>query len=271
MKKILAAATALVMMISASGCGKQDTEIQVFAAASLNGALTEIAENYNQTNPTRININADSSGTLLTQIEEGYDCDIFFSAATKQMNKLEEDGLVIDGTREDLLKNKLVLITQSDSDTTVASLNDLKNAKSIALAGGSVPAGKYTRQALTALGILNPTEDVSKITTEEVSKALGGVEISEQSNVSKVLTAVAEGSCEVGTVYYSDTYGYEDKVRILEEVDEGLTGKVVYPICQVENKNADKAEAKAAKEFFDYLKTDDAKQVFEKYYFELNN
>ena len=74
---------------------------------------------------------------------------------------------------------------------------------------------------------------MSKITTQEVSEALGGVEISEQDNVSKVLTAVTEGACEVGTTYYSDTYGYEDKVKILETVGYDLTGDVIYPICRV--------------------------------------
>ncbi len=100
-----------------------------------------------------------------------------------------------------------------DSGTKVTGLENLKDAKSIALAGGSVPVGKYTRQALVNLGTLKTTGEVDAITTDQVSQALGGVEISEEDNVSKVLTAVAEGSCEVGTTYYSDTYGYEDKLE----------------------------------------------------------
>ena len=152
----------------------------------------------------------------------------------------------------------------------MTGLADLKNAGSIALAGGSVPVGKYTRQALVNLGILGETEDVSKITTQEVSEALGGVEISEQDNVSKVLIAVTEGSCEVGTTYYSDTYGYEDKVEILEQVSYDLTGNVIYPICLVENKEADAAQTKAAEEFLAYVLSDEAKEVFESYYFDTN-
>ena len=96
------------------------------------------------------------------------------------------------------------------------------------------------------------------------------MEISEQSNVSKVLTAVAEGSCEVGTTYYSDTYGYEDKLGILEKVSYGLTGNVIYPICRIKNEEAEEQQAKAAEEFCQFLLSDEAKTVFEAYYFDTN-
>lgn len=255
---------------SAGGPGEsEETEIQVFIAASLNTVMTELAGKFNETHPNvKITYNADSSGTLLTQIEEGYECDIFFSAAQKQMDQLEEDGLVVDGTRQDVLNNQVVVVTLKDSGTKVKGLESLKDAQSIALAGGSVPVGKYTRQALVNLGILEKTDDVSTITTEQVSKALGGVEISEQDNVSKVLTAVAEGSCEVGTTYYSDTYGYEDDLEILETVSYDLTGDVIYPIARVVNEEADDAQNQAADEFMEYVLSDEAKEIFEAYYFD---
>lgn len=248
---------------------KEETEIQVFIAASLNTVMTELAQHYEKEHPeVKITYNADGSGTLLTQIEEGYECDIFFSAAQKQMDQLEADGLIVDGTRKNVVNNQVVLLTRKDSGTEVTGLEDLDKAKSIALAGGSVPVGKYTREALVSLGILPETEDVSKIRTEEVSKALGGVEISEQDNVSKVLIAVTEGSCEVGTTYYSDTYGYEDQVKVLQTVSYDLTGNVIYPICQVENKEADDAQKEAAAEFLEYVVSDEAKAIFESYYFD---
>lgn len=247
----------------------EETEIQVFIAASLNTVMTELAGKFHETHPNvKITYNADSSGTLLTQIEEGYECDIFFSAAQKQMDQLEEDGLVAEGTRQNVVNNQVVVVTLKDSGTKVKDLESLKDAQSIALAGGSVPVGKYTRQALVNLGILEKTDDVSTITTGQVSEALGGVEISEQDNVSKVLTAVAEGSCEVGTTYYSDIYGYEDDLEILETVSYDLTGDVIYPIARVVNEEADDAQNQAAAEFMKYVLSDEAKEIFEAYYFD---
>lgn len=249
----------------------EETEIQVFIAASLNTVMTELAEMYNEEHPeVKITYNADSSGTLLTQIEEGYECDIFFSAAQKQMDQLEEDGLVVDGTRANVVNNQVVVVTLKDSGTKVTGLENIGDAENIALAGGSVPVGKYTRQALVNLGILESVDDVSTITTEQVSEALGGVEISEQDNVSKVLAAVVEGSCEVGTTYYSDTYGYEDDLDILETVSYDLTGNVIYPIAQVFNEEADDAQTKAAEDFLKFILSDEAKAVFDAYYFDTN-
>ncbi len=94
------------------------------------------------------------------------------------------------------------------------------------------------------------------------------MEISEQDNVSKVLLAVAEGSCEVGTTYYSDTYGYEEELDILQTVSYNLTGNVIYPIAQVVNKEADEAQIKAAEDFLAYILSDEAEEVFQSYYFD---
>ena len=292
-KRILAMMLALAMVVGLVGCGgssaskdtkeetkteetaktddAEETEIQVFIAASLNTVMTELAEEYNKEHPeVKITYNADSSGTLLTQIEEGYECDIFFSAAQKQMDQLEKDGFVVDGTRANVVNNQVVVVSLKDSGTKVTGLENLNEASSIALAGGSVPVGKYTRQALVNLGTLNKVDDVSTITTQEISDALGGVEISEQDNVSKVLSAVVEGSCEVGTTYYSDTYGYEDKLDILQKVSYDLTGNVIYPIARVQNDEADEAQNKAADDFIKFITSDAAKAVFDSYYFDTN-
>ena len=249
----------------------EETEIQVFIAASLNTVMTELAEMYNEEHPeVTITYNPDSSGTLLTQIQEGYECDIFFSAAQKQMDDLEADGLMVEGTRANVVNNQVVVISLKDSGTKVTGLENLNEAESIALAGGSVPVGRYTRQALVNLGTLPETDDPASITTEQVSEALGGVEISEQDNVSKVLTAVVEGSCEVGTTYYSDTYGYEDDLDILQTVSYDLTGDVIYPIARVVNEEADDAQTAAAEDFLKFILSDEAKAFFESYYFDTN-
>lgn len=295
-KRVLAAMLAGVMVLGLAGCGGSsddkkedaktedtakdedkesdgeqfdDTTVTIFAAKSLNGVVDELIAMYNEEQPNvEVVTSYDSSGTLMEQIEQGAACDLFFSAAQKQMDQLEADGLVVDGTRANVLNNQVVVISLKDSGTKVTGLENLKDAKSIALAGGSVPVGKYTRQALVNLGTLKTDGEVDAITTAQVSQALGGVEISEEDNVSKVLTAVAEGSCEVGTTYYSDTYGYEDKLDILQTVSYDLTGDVIYPICQVQNDEADKTQTAAAKDFYKFVLSDTAKKVFDAYYFD---
>ena len=251
---------------------EEPVEIQVFIAASLNTVMQDVKAAYEAEHPNvTIVLNPDSSGKLLTQIEEGYECDVFFSAAQKQMNTLQDtDGLVVEGTRHNVVNNQVVVVTRKDSGTSVTGLADIGNAESIALADGSVPVGRYTRVAMTALGMLPETEDPSVYTTQEVSDALGGVEISEQSNVSKVLAAVVEGSCEVGTTYYSDTYGFEDQLDILEKVSYDLTGNVIYPIAQVKNDQASDAQAAAAADFVEFAASDQMTPVFEGYYFDTN-
>ncbi len=250
----------------------ESTQITVFAAASLENALNEVIKKYNETQPNvTIVPSYDSSGTLLAQIEEGAACDVFFSAAQKQMDTLQnDDQLVVDGTRHNVVNNQVVVITYKGSGTAVTGLENLKDAKSIALADGSVPVGKYTRQAMVNAGMLDAVDDVSTIPTDVISQALGGVEINECGNVSAVKTQVAEGSNEVGTVYYSDTYGLEDKLDILQVISYDLTGNVIYPIAQVKNDEADELEQKAALDFVNFVKSDAAKAIFDSYYFDTN-
>lgn len=267
----------LAMVFAFAGCGSSEdtsaekTEVLVFAAASMQSSLEELEASFEEANPDiDIILNCDSSGTLTEQIEEGAPCDIFFSAAQKQMDQLEEDGLVVEGTRSNVLNNQLVVITQPDSETEVTGLANLKDAKSLALADGSVPVGKYTRQALINLGILDEVEDPATITTQEVSEALGGVEINEGANVSKVLTDVIEGSSEVGTVYLSDTYGQEDNVKIIETVSYDVTGDIIYPIAQIVNPDASDAETEAAAAVLEYFTNDDAKALYDTHLFDTN-
>ncbi len=279
-KKLIAALIVLTMMFALAACGGGESApaeeessgqvtVNVFAAASLSNVMSEFEASYEEANPdVDIVINADSSGALLTQIQEGAPCDVFFSAAQKQMDELEGAGMVVDGTRTNVVNNQLVVITQPDSETAVTGLADIAKAKSIALADGSVPVGKYTRQAMINLGLLAEVEDPAAITTQEVSDQLGGVEISEQGNVSKVLAAVEEASCEVGTTYLSDTIGHEDSVKILETVGYDVTGNIIYPVAQITNQDADDAESAAAADFIAYITNDDAKALYQQYGFD---
>ena len=278
MKKLSAfLAFVLIFSLALTACGKKDdgslkdAEIQVFIAASLENAFKEIIPLYNETHPNvTVTYNADSSGTLLTQIQEGYECDIFFSAATAQIKTAQEEGLAIEGSRVDLLQNEVVLITWKGSGTAVTGIANIGDAKSIALADGSVPAGKYTRAALQKLGILDESLTAADITTQQVSEALGGVEINECGNVSKVKEAVKEGSNEVGTVYYSDAYSVRNDVDIIEHISTDLTGSIIYPMVRINNAEADAAQTAAADDFFRFLQTPEVIAIFEENMFVSN-
>lgn len=248
---------------------KSEIVITLFAAKSLNSVMDELIGIYTDKKPeVKVQTNYDSSGTLMMQITEGGGaCDVFFSASPKQVDTLEEKGLTIQGTRNNLLHNQMCVVTGVGSGTEVTGLMDMYKAKSLAIAGQSVPIGNYTRKALINLGILEEKADGVEITSKDISVALGNVEVNECANVGAVVSAVAEHSNEVGTVYYSDMSGYEDSLQILEIVPIDITGEIIYPVVQVQNKEANEAEILEAAAFIEFLKSAEAKAVFEKYHF----
>ena len=259
-KKLIAAMMAGVLsagMLS-TGVFAADTdlkgEVNTFIAASLSNAMEEIQKDFNETYPdVEILYNADSSGTLQTQIEEGARCDIFFSAADKQMNSLVDENLAKKDTVEDILENKVVLIKPKDGETKVTGFENITDAANIALAGDSVPVGQYAREIFDNLGI-----------TDEVNK----MEINEGKNVSEVLAAVSEGSNEIGIVYATDAASVADKVDVIAEAPaDALKTPVLYPVGLIEDKEASEDDTAAAEAFLKYIKSDDAMKVFEKYGF----
>ena len=233
---------------------EKETTINVFVAASLNNAMEEIQEEYKQQHPeVTIVLNPDSAGKLQTQIEEGAQCDIFMSAAMKQMNKLKEEALIVEGSDVKLLENEVVLIKAKGADTKVTGFENITDAANIALAGEDVPVGAYSREIFENLGI-----------TDKVM----AMEINEGANVTAVLTAVAEKSNEVGVVYATDAASMADSVEIIASAPEGsLKTPVIYPVGLVKNAEAEENQTAAAKEFVEYLKTDEAISIFEKYGF----
>lgn len=218
-------------------------DLYVFIAASLKNTMEKIKETFEKDHPN-VNIiyNADSSGTLQTQIEEGAQCDVFFSAATKQMDALKESGFVVDGSISNLLENKIVLIKPKDGKTEVTGFDNITKASSLALAGEDVPVGQYARKLFTNLGTL-----------DQVMK----MEINEGANVTAVLTAVAEGSNEVGVVYATDAASMADKVEIIAEADNSMIDPAVYPVGLIIDKEASEGQVKAAADFKEYLVNDE--------------
>ena len=240
--------------VQAAAAEDASGDLYVFIAASLSNAMEDIQKDFNKEYPdVNILFNADSSGTLQTQIEEGSRCDIFFSAATKQMDALVDEELADKDSVVDLLENKVVLIKPKDGETKVTGFENITDAENIALAGEDVPVGQYSREIFKNLGI---EDDINKM------------EINEGKNVTEVLASVSEGSNEIGIVYETDAASVADKVDIIAEAPTGsLETPVLYPVGLTIDSEASDSESAAAKAFLEYLQTDGAMKVFEEYGF----
>ena len=241
-----ASSTASSAAASSEAASGESVELIVFAAASLTETLNAIAETYSAENPgVTFSFNFDSSGTLKTQIQEGADCDLFLSAAQKQMNALEEENLINADTRVDLLENKVVLAVPEGNPADIQSFEDIgtDKCKLVALGNDDVPVGSYSVEILTNLGILDELESSNKITYG--------------SNVKEVTTQVKEAAADCGIVYATDAYSAG-----LETVDEATADEcrqVIYPAALTTST----AHAEEAQAFLDYLTTDDAAAIFE--------
>ena len=239
-----------------TGSTAQDTEngetveLTILAAASLTDVCNEIKAEYEAAHPNvTLNFSYGASGALQTQIEEGAPADLFFSAATKQMTALDEEGLMDSDSIVNLLENKVVLIVPEDSDKDITSFEDVATDK-VSMIGlgepGSVPVGQYSEEIFTALGILDTVKE----------KANYG------SDVRTVLSWVETGAVDCGVVYATDAYVGE-KIKIICEAPEGSCKRVIYPVGIVKASE----HADAAAEFLSYLQTDHAMQKFEGYGF----
>lgn len=249
---ILLAAVLLLPALSACGGGDPpSSELTVFAAASLTETLTEIEAMYEKDHPgAAVTFNFDSSGALLAQIREGADCDLFLSAAQGQMDELEAEGALAEGSRTDLLENQVVLCASGFSSTKVDSFDTLaEKLKSgellLAMGGGDVPVGQYTRKILDYCGL-----------DEEALAAAG--HITYGSNVKEVAVQVKEGSVDCGVIYATDAFSAG--LIAADTAGADMCGRVVYPAAVLKGSG----DQKAARDFLDYLKTDGAMAVFER-------
>lgn len=268
-KKIIAAVL-LISMVTV-GCGqkkeisteasKASAKLNVFAAASMTETLTELGEAYKKDHPNvTINFNFDSSGTLKTQIEEGAECDIFISAAQKQMDQLDiradsevnTDGLdlVSEDTRIDILENKVVLVVPKDNPAKIRSYDDWagkmeEGSVFMAMGNEDVPVGQYTRLILEYYNL-----------SEEELTAAGNITYG--TNVKEVATQVSEALVDCGIVYATDAYSAG--LTVIDTAIDEMCGQVVYPAAVLKASEA----PEAAKEFLTYLTEDEADQVFEK-------
>ena len=276
MKKFISLLLALVMALSLVACGNSNAdanddqapaetvELTVFAAASLTESLTAIGNKYMAENENvKLSFNFDSSGKLYTQITEGAPCDLFISAAPKQMNQLDgtlkddaeknPDGLdmLVEGSRIDLLENKVVLAVAEGNDKGIDSfdkLAELLKSGDVMLAIGNedVPVGQYTKKIFAYY---------------EIDEAAIAEKLTYGSNVKEVTTAVSEGTVDCGIIYASDAYSAD--LAVAAEATADMCGQVIYPAAVLNTS----AQQEAAAAFLAYLQGADASAEFEKVLF----
>ena len=282
MKKLLSLLLALALVFSLAACSSktddtttddtqgdanaESVDLVVFAAASMTETLTEIAEMYKEVAPNvNITYNFDSSGKLLTQISEGADCDLFISAAPKQMNAMDgsliddkdknPDGLdlIVTDSRIDLLENKVTLAVPEGNPKGIESfdqLAELLKSGDVMLAIGNsdvpvgnsdVPVGQYTQKIFAYYGL---------------DEAALADSLTYGNNVKEVTTQVSEASADCGIIYATDACSAG--LTVVDSATAEMCGQVIYPAAVLKGEKEEAAQA-----FLDYLQTADAMSVFE--------
>ena len=230
-------------------------EVVVFAAASLEATLTQIAGLYADVAPNvSLSFTFDSSGTLRDQIREGAVCDLFLSAGQAQMDALdaadpigtntEGNDFVLSDSRVDFVENKVVLAVPPEDPAGIGSFQDLTSDQLSLLCIGNedVPVGAYSLEILDTLGI-----DIAQLEAEG--------KVTYASNVTEVANQVKEGAVDCGIIYATDasTHG----LTVVDQATEDLCGQVIYPAAVMKSGSGAAAEA-AAQAFLDYLHTDES-------------
>lgn len=261
MKHFLLSTLFVMLTIFLIGCSDTDNtdatdqetpeaEILVSAAASLTDALEDLKADFEEANEgVTVTYNFGSSGKLATNIENGAPSDVFLSASSKDMNEMEDKGLLINESRKDFTENALVLIAHKDSDSTISSFEEIDPAALNHFAVGepeSVPVGRYTKETFENLDLWEPLKE---------KLVLG-------SDVRQVLTHVEMGNADYGVVYSSDAF-ISDDVKVLAVADTGWHSPIVYPGAVVK----DSKHQEAAQQFLDYLTGAEGKEALQKFGF----
>lgn len=251
-KTLTALVSILLLAAVLTGCSttgregeREPVTLTLAAAASLKNVMDdEILPAFKEAYPHIIvQPTYDSAGKLQTQIESGAPVDLFFSAALSNMEALENKGLILEDSAENLLENKLVLIVPAESQKGLGAFTDILKGDKIAIGDpASVPVGKYAKEALTSLKLWDAVQAKASLGT----------------SVTEVLNWVAEGSADAGIVYTTDARS-TSKVKVVAEAPAGTVSKVLYPIGIVKSS----PNAEAAREFIRYLKGEEAMKAFE--------
>ncbi|HEY9640027.1 MAG TPA: molybdate ABC transporter substrate-binding protein [Coleofasciculaceae cyanobacterium] len=246
---IAACLLTLILKGWAPVAAQANNTLLISAAASLQNALEAIDPQVEQANRLSVNYNFGASGALQQQIEQGAPADIFISAATRQMDALQQQGLLLNDTRRNLLTNHLVLIVPSNSTLNLTSFRQLTGASVTKIAVGeprSVPVGQYSEELFKNLGILDQVR----------SKLVYG------NSVRNVLAAVESGNADAGIVYTTDAL-ISSQVKQVATAPDNLHSPIVYPIAVLKNSK----NPQSARSYVQYLTGNSAKAVFQRYGF----
>ncbi len=232
--------------------GQEPVELTILAAASLTDVCGEIQERYEAEHEgVTLTFSYGGSGALQTQIEEGAMADLFLSAANKQMDALEEEGLMDSDSIEELLENKVVLIVPKDSTLSITDFSDV-TGEEVTLIGlgdpASVPVGQYAEEIFSSLGILEKVQEKANYGTD----------------VRNVLAWVESGAVDCGVVYATDART-TDGVTVVSYAPEGSCTPVIYPAGIVKSS----AHPEEAQRFLEYLGSPEAAELFESYGFSM--
>ncbi|WP_042145517.1 molybdate ABC transporter substrate-binding protein [Paucisalibacillus sp. EB02] len=246
----------ILILVLVTGCSANNplessstdtVELTISAAASLKESLGKIQHEYELNHPhVKLKFNFGGSGSLKQQITQGAPVDLFFSAAEDKFNELVKEGLIAKEDGNTLLTNELVLIVPSNNPMDIAGLEDLihKDVDHISIGiPETVPAGKYAKESLTIQDLWQRLE--SKIVPAK--------------DVRQVLYYVETGNVAAGIVYYTDALS-SNKVTIIHTIDSSTHTPIHYPIGIIKETN----NYEAAKDFYDYLQSDEALGVFKR-------
>jgi molybdate transport system substrate-binding protein len=246
---VLVATVLIALLLAGVASAAESRAIEVSAAISLKNALDTLKEIYKRNHPNEeILFNYGASGMLQKQIEEGAPVDLFISAGKKQMDELASNGLIIPGTRLDLLGNEMVLIVAKEKKDSIRSFADLaEKAHSFSIGmPESVPAGKYAKETLLSLKLWDKLEK----------------RIVYAKDVRQVLTYVDSGNVDAGLVYLSDADGLKSAV-VTATAAKDSHSPIVYPMAALKSAK----HQKGARKFMEFLQSPEAANIFAKYRF----
>ena len=227
---------------------KENVELTISAAVSLQNALNEIKAAFEKENPhIKIIYNFGASGALQQQISQGAPVDLFFSAAEDKFDQLVQEGLIDKTMGTDLVGNEIVLVVPKEVDKGINGFKDLTNATKISIGTPeTVPAGQYAKETLENINLWDRIQNKLVFAKD----------------VRQVLTYVETGNVDAGIVYKTDALSSK-KVKVVATAKETSHEPIIYPVGVVTNSS----HSKEAQLFYDYLNNKKSLEIFEKFGF----